>query len=162
MACNKLKRNDAMKATIAQAIIGGVCALLAAPIINLIPTQLQKIDGWAFPVVTNFKMFPLRAEDGNLRFHVYGDKVRDCKFVENNAYAISQDTVVEVRIEFEDDISPLSSRLVGYQDFGIWKFYTGGLEHVNGVLVIAEHACGAFWNTRTFLGEYKTVLKDGP
>jgi len=151
-----------MKATIANALIGGIGFMLTTPILNAAPKHLQEVEGWLFPVVTNVQMFEIDTEGDDLRFHVFGTKVRNCELLGREAFVISGGTTLEVKIDYGNDretsINPYRS--LGRQDFGIWRFRINDIYQIEEVYTVARHKCFMPWDTLTEMGRFKLNHKE--
>ena len=150
-----------MKATIANALIGGIGFMLTTLILNAAPKHLQEVEGWLFPVVTNVQMFEIATEGDDLQFHVYGAKVRDCELLGREAYVISGGSTLEVRLDFVETAEKESTPIpMGRQDFGIWRFRVNDIYQIEEVFTVVRHKCFMPWDTLTEMGRIKLNHKE--
>ncbi len=151
-----------MNSTITHVAIAGVLMLLATPMMNAIPVKLESAQGYLFPVYTDIKAENLGNDyAGNPRFHVKGEKRRDCVLIAEDSFATVKGVTVEIQLVHEDDDDPLSNKPVGLNDFGVWKYRAGGISEVSNVYTIRRNRCGWLWETRTTIGPFYITGHDG-
>lgn len=134
---------------------------VALPLGQWLPAYLRQTETALYPVMRATVADRLPDVGGNIRYRVFGIKMRQCAVVVDpdgqqdiQGFAVSDDIPTEVSLTFEDDPSPGSSRPTGAQSFGVWRFGTSGLDDVSEVYVVAHHWCGLLWPTETIVGPF--------
>lgn len=136
--------------------------LFATPVMNAIPRHLESVEGYFFPVYTNLTAVSLGNDyNGNPRFHVVGEKRRNCILIAEDSFATVKGVSVEIKMVHEDDDDPLSNKPVGLNDFGKWLYRSGGLTDVSNVYTIRRSRCGWLWETRTTIGPFDIPKPEG-
>lgn len=95
----------------------------------------------SFPVIKDFKVTSQKLQNGSVIIEGSLEKIRDCKFLELNAYTADGH---KVWIDFLDRPKDrqLETRAVRVQLWGPWEIYTKGSSTIT---LYAHHACSIFW-----------------
>jgi hypothetical protein len=130
---------------------------------------LGEIEGQIFPVVRDFTINQLHANERSVGIAGHMRKVRGCQYLGLTAYVGNDYNRLAPRerlgLTFRDQPEDvLASRLPGRQAWGPWEIARPDRVDGPDVWVIARHRCHALWETTTTLvrTEANRVFGDEP
>jgi hypothetical protein len=106
-----------------------------------------------FPVVKKWRAVSARDAEGQTILHIYGAKVRACKYLGQDMQVVSPGgEASDVAAAWVDDPTPGSTRAPGDQDFGQMRIFTTPATPAGAKIVgVVRHHCHPGWETETVM-----------
>lgn len=118
----------------------------------------RHFEPYIHPVITDFNIYDFKITGYEIIISGSMTKVRPCTFDYNSGLAIygriGEGVSTLLDYEFLDNVdysNRVTSRAVGYQNWGPWLIKIPGHVSVDTLSIYASHFCVPFWTTQSLL-----------
>ena len=115
---------------------------------------LRETDGRIYPVIHDFRVSEVNAQNGGVTISGTMDKRRECYFRELVAYARYDDEKFPIAGPIEFDAAPVVSRSAIAQAWGPWIVELGEDYTDAEVSLYTRHSCHSLWDTSSQIARF--------